>query len=53
MLKILIWALCDAFFIFATIKFAGELGGYIFLLLAIVAFFTWELISSIKFYYGK
>ena len=48
MLKILIWLLFDSFFIFALVKFHSELGGYFFLILAAVAFFTWELVRSIK-----
>jgi hypothetical protein len=48
MLKVLYWLLLDGFFLYATISFWGELRGFKFLLLAVVAFFTWELIKSIK-----
>ena len=45
---VLFFLLFDAFFIFAIAAYWSELGGYIFLLLAFVAFFTWQLIQSLK-----
>lgn len=48
MLKILYWLLFDAFFIYAFVRFRGELGEYIILFIALIAFFTWELIQAIK-----
>lgn len=46
MLKVLYWLLLDAFFIFALISFGDEAGGYLFLILAFIAFFTWELVRA-------
>lgn len=48
MLKVLFWLLLDAFFIYALALYWGELGGYIFLYIVPIAFFTWELINSIR-----
>jgi hypothetical protein len=48
MLKVLFWLLLDGFFGYALFAFWGELGGYVLLLIPTVAFFTWELINSIK-----
>lgn len=48
MLKVLFWLLWDAFFIYVLASEWGELGGYIFLFIAFVTFFTWELINSIR-----
>ena len=47
MFKVLFWLLFDAFFTYALFAFWGELDGFKFLLIAAVAFFTWELIQSI------
>ena len=47
MLKILYWLLFDAFFIYALIAFFSELGIYNILILAFIAFFTWELVNAI------
>lgn len=48
MLKILTWLLLDSFFLYGLISFYDEMGGYIVLFVAAIAFFTWELIRSIK-----
>ena len=48
MLKILTWLLLDSFFLYGLISFYDEMGGYIVLCVAAIAFFTWELIRSIK-----
>lgn len=48
MLKVLFWFLIDAFFIYACFSFWGELGWYSLLFVALIAFFTWELISAIR-----
>jgi hypothetical protein len=48
MLKTLYWLLLDLVFIYMLIAFFGEWGGYIVLVIAAIAFFTWELICSIK-----
>ena len=53
MLKIIYWLLLDGFFLLALVKFGNEAGGYIFLLIAAVVFFTWELIHSIKLSFHK
>ena len=49
MLRLLIFLSLDAFFIYALIKVWSELGGYIFLMLGIVAYLTWEVIRTIKY----
>lgn len=51
MLRIIISLLWDAFLIYVLIKFGSELGGYIFLILGFIAFFTWELIRTIKYFF--
>ena len=48
MFKIFFWLLLDAFFGYALFAFWNELDGYAILLIVAVAFFTWELILSIK-----
>lgn len=48
MLKILYWLLFDGFFIYALLSFHDELGGYLYLLLAFIAFFTWELVAAVR-----
>lgn len=48
MLKILYWLLFDSFFIYVLVSWLDEMGGYIFLILAFIAFFTWELIRAFK-----
>lgn len=48
MLKVLYWLLLDGFFLYGLVAFGDELGGYIILFLAAIAFFTWELISAFK-----
>lgn len=53
MMKILFWLLLDGFFTWALIAFGDEAGGYIFIILAAIVFFTWELIRSIKEWLGK
>lgn len=53
MLKVILWLIADIFFIYCLIAFYSELGGYIILLLAIIAFFTWDLIRTIKHGLGK
>lgn len=47
MVKILYFAFLDGFFIYALIKFFNEMGNYIYLCLAFIAFFSWELIWNI------
>jgi hypothetical protein len=39
----------DATFIFILIKAWGELGGYLYLILGIIAWLTWEVIRTIKY----
>ena len=48
MFKILFWLLFDAFFTYSFVSFYDELGGYIWLFLVIILWFTWELIYAIK-----
>ncbi len=48
MLKTLYWLLFDLFFLYALISYYDEMGGYIILFIAAIAFFTWELVRSIK-----
>lgn len=48
MIKILYWLLFDVFFIAGFIKLRGEMGEYMILFIALIAFFTWELIQAIK-----
>lgn len=47
MFKVLFWLLLDAFFGYALFAFWSELDGFIVLMIAAVAFFSWELIQSI------
>ena len=51
--KILYFLLFDVVFIWALVGSWGEIGGYAILILAAVAFFTWELFRSIKSWLGK
>ena len=53
MLRVLYWLLLDGFFIYALVSFGDEMGKYIILCLAAIAFFTWELINAIKNWLGK
>ena len=46
MFRILYWFLLDAFFIYVLVDTWGQMGGYVILVLAFIAFFTWELIHS-------
>jgi hypothetical protein len=46
--KIIVLLALDAFLLYGLISFGDEAGGYIFLLLAIVAWLTWELVRAIK-----
>ena len=48
MLRVLYWLLLDSAFVYILVAFGSEAGGYIILILAAIAFFTWELIHSIK-----
>lgn len=48
MLKVLFWFLFDAFFIYSFFALREELGWYVLLFIAFIAFFTWELVSAIK-----
>lgn len=49
MFKVLYWLLLDGFFAYILIGSLGHIGvGYTLFLLAAVAFFTWELVESIK-----
>ena len=48
MFKISYWLLLDGFFLFGLLSFGDELGGYIILFIAAIAFFTWELICAFK-----
>lgn len=49
MLRIAIFLLLDGLFINMLISEWSGLGNYKFLILAFVAFFTWELICAIKY----
>ena len=53
MLRIIISLLFDGLFIKILISEWDGLGGYKFLILAIVAFFTWELIRAVKYILNK
>lgn len=46
--RVLVLLALDAFFAYGLIAFGDEAGGYLFLLLAIVAWLTWELVRAIK-----
>lgn len=48
MFKILYWLLFDAFFLYALVSFGSEMGGYIVLVIAAIAFFTWEMFCAIR-----
>ena len=48
MLKVLFWLLWEAVFVYILVAWGRESGGYIFLFIACIIFFTWELIKSIK-----
>lgn len=48
MFKILFWLLLDSLFVRILLTTWNELGGYKFLILGIVAWFTFELVLSIK-----
>lgn len=48
MLRVLLWFLLDGLFINILVKEWGGLGGYAILILAIVAFFTFELVMAFK-----
>lgn len=48
MFKVLCFFLLDAFLIYTIVAFGDEAGGYLFLILACVAYLTWELIRAIK-----
>ena len=47
MFRILYWFLFDAFFVYVLYALGDELGGYVYLVLAFIAFFTYELIRTI------
>lgn len=49
MLRIIIFLLFDGLFVKILISEWEGLGNYRFLILAFVAFFTWELIRAVKF----
>lgn len=49
MLRVIISLLFDGLFINILISEWNGLGGYKFLIMAFVAFFTWELIRTIKY----
>ena len=48
MLKVLFWLLWEVFFIYIIVTLGKESGNYIYLFLAFLAFFTWELYNAIK-----
>lgn len=48
MLKVLFWLLLDSFFAYILVSWWDEMGSYIFLIIGIVAFFTWELVNAFK-----
>ena len=53
MLKILFWLAWDVFLTYALIAFWSELGNYIYLFIAFIAFFTYCLIQAVKEWLGK
>lgn len=51
MLKVLIWLAFDFLFIKVAIELwneTGEISGYLILAIALIAFFTWELIRAFR-----
>lgn len=46
--RVLVFLALDAFFVYTLVAFGGEAGGYLFLLLAIVVWLTWEVVRAIK-----
>lgn len=48
MFRLLVFLALDAFFTYTLVAFGGEAGGYVFLLIAIVAWLTWEVVRAIK-----
>ena len=48
LLKFIVFLFLDGYFLYALFAFGDEMGGYITLFLIAIAFFTWELIRSIK-----
>ena len=48
MFKVLFWLVWDLFFGYAVLSWADEMGGYIILVLLIMAFFTYELVKALK-----
>ena len=53
MFKLIFWLFMDALFGYILISTWGELGSYKGLILAIVAWFTWEVIRAFKEWIGK
>ena len=53
MLRVLFWFLWEGMFINILVKEWGDLGGYRFLILACVAFFTFELVMAFKLWLNK
>lgn len=53
MFRVLYFLLLDGVFIASLIAYYDELGGYIFLWLAIVIWLTWELIRAFKDWISK
>lgn len=49
MLRLLLFLILDGFFIYVLATAWNELGGYLYLILGIVAWLTWEVIRTIKY----
>ena len=53
MLRLIIFLVLDGLFINILVTEWNGLEGYLYLLLGIVAYFTWEVIRTIKHIFGK